>query len=61
MGRWAVVRTADNVVTNIVEWDGVAPWSPPPGEMAVALGATWCDLGWIYDPATDTFAAPPAP
>ena len=30
MARYAVID-ADNIVQNVVEWDGVAKWSPPPG------------------------------
>jgi len=30
MGRYAVIGP-DNVVQNVIEWDGVAKWNPPSG------------------------------
>lgn len=31
MARYALVRTSDNTVMNIIEWDGGAGWAPPAG------------------------------
>jgi hypothetical protein len=47
--RHAIV-VAD-VVENVVLWDGVTPWTPPPDASVVALDADErCEIGWIYDP-----------
>lgn len=35
MGRYAVVDSA-GLIVNVVEWDGLKPWSPPPGTALVA-------------------------
>jgi len=59
MSRWAVIRSDDNVVDNIIEWDGVAPWAPPADHYAVAMGSADVDIGYVYDPATGTFSPPP--
>lgn len=55
--RYALVNTA-NVVSNIVLWDGVTPWTPPDGETAIRVGDQMCDLGYTYDPATGLFSPP---
>lgn len=58
MRYWAVIR--DNVVENVVVWDGHSEWSPPAGcglvditDMENAPGP-----GWTYDPATGDFFPP---
>lgn len=33
--RYIIV--ADGLITNTVEWDGEAEWSPPEGQTAIAL------------------------
>lgn len=48
MSRYAVVH--ENVVTNIVEWDGVSEWSPSAGEVQ-DIGDDICSIGWIKTPA----------
>lgn len=57
MAVYAVVQDADDVVVNVVEWDGEALWSPPPGTTAVLdsgneaiIGGTYVD-GVFYPPA----------
>ena len=57
--RYAVVN-ASNVVDNVVLWDGVEPWTPPQGHIAVLIGAQMCDIGYTYDSATGLFS-PPVP
>ena len=48
MNTYAVV--ADGVVFNVVVWDGVAPWSPGVGAVALQLVAgEWCEIGAVYD------------
>lgn len=61
VARWAVVREADNVVDNIIEWDGETPWAPPAGHVAVPIGEQECDRGYVYDPDDGTFSPPPVP
>lgn len=61
MGRWAVVRTADNLVVNVIEWDGVAPYTPPAGTFLVDGTGKDVGPGYSYDPATGQFTAPPDP
>jgi hypothetical protein len=34
MDRYAIINE-DGVVTNICNWDGVTPWSPPEGSIAI--------------------------
>tara|TARA_B100001094_G_scaffold319161_1_gene363620 strand:+ start:1922 stop:2341 length:420 start_codon:yes stop_codon:yes gene_type:complete len=39
MGRYAIIE--NNIVTNIIEWDGnTTTWTPPTGSVQVALAAT---------------------
>lgn len=61
VGRWALVRTADNVVDNAIEWDGVTPYTPPAGTYLV--NADGKDMGpqYRYDPNTGEFTPPPEP
>jgi hypothetical protein len=61
VARWAVIRDADDVVDNIIEWDGSTPWTPPAGHYVIAIGDQWCDIGYLYDPDTGTFSPPPPP
>jgi|NOAtaT_7_FD_contig_31_7043877_length_310_multi_2_in_0_out_0_2 hypothetical protein len=52
---------SENVVVNMVLWDGVTPWTPPDGCTPIKINSQPCDIGWIYDPQTGTFSPPPAP
>ena len=61
MGRWAVVRVADNMVVNVIEWDGVATYTTGPGMMLVDGGGKDVGPEYSYDPATGEFTAPPPP
>lgn len=44
MGRYAVVE--DDIVTNVVEWDGVSAWAPKTGEV-IFTGEDFVSIGWI--------------
>ena len=58
MARYAVID-AENIVQNVIEWDGVAEWSPPDGQTALLdTDPPTAQLSYIYDPATGTFSAP---
>lgn len=60
MGRWALID-AINAVVNVIEWDGVAPYTPPAGLTMIATNGQACGPGFTYDPATGTFVEPPPP
>ena len=47
MARDALVE--DNKAVNIVEWDGdTSIWSPPSGQIAVAIGSSGIGIGMTY-------------
>lgn len=45
--RYALVQ-ADGLVANVVEWDGVEPWTPPEDLTPVEATAEVCP-GWRLD------------
>ena len=54
--NYAIIDT-NNLVINMVVWDGNPPWSPPEGCIAVlAIGDA--SIGWSY---VDGEFIPPAP
>lgn len=61
LGRWALVRTADNMVVNVIEWDGVTPYTPPADVTVVNCDGKVAGPGFTYDPATGDFIDPPPP
>lgn len=58
MARYAVID-GTNTVTNVIKWDGNAPWSPPAGCIAV-LSST-ANIGCSYDPDSGEFGPTPPP
>ena len=48
MARYALVRTSDSIVTNITEWDGVSPYTPPTGTTAVLDAAAKAIIGATF-------------
>jgi hypothetical protein len=54
-GTYALVDSTDTV-QNIIVWDGVSQYTPPPGEVTVPL-TSGAGIGWTY--ANGTFTAPP--
>ena len=57
----AVVNQETLIVLNIIVAD---PAIDPPPEGCVLIGITDgepCDIGWVYDPATNTFLNPNPP
>lgn len=53
MKNYAVIQ--NNIVTNIIIWDGMATWSPPQGSSLVDLTDTATpDIGSSYDGTTFT-------
>lgn len=51
-GTYAVVE--NDVVTNLVIWDGKSKWKPDTGTAVLVNGS--CGIGWRYD--GKTFIAP---
>jgi hypothetical protein len=55
---YAIIQAG--IVINVTSWDGITPWTPPPGDIAVRIPAgsnAW--IGWGYDGTH--FTPPPAP
>lgn len=46
MNTWAVVNDETNEIVNAVVWDGVKPWSPPPGHSAYQASPVY--IGWLW-------------
>ncbi len=55
MDRYAVVN-ADNLVVNVILWDGKSSWQPPKGCSVVR--SDYCDIGHTYNPEKETFSYP---
>lgn len=55
MDRYAVVN-AENVVTNVIVWDGVTKWTPPPGH--VVKPHEECGIGDIWNDQLGDFVRP---
>lgn len=54
--RSALVNQNNNIVDNIIVADPVIP-SPFEGYIMIGLADdTLCDIGWVYDPSTNTFS-----
>lgn len=59
--KWAIIDT-QNIVTNIIVWDGMSPYDPGEGNTLIKINdGVYCAIGWIYDPATQTFSPPAEP
>lgn len=53
--KYAIVNNSDNLVVNIIAWDGSYGWEPPKETTAVEiLTGEECELNYTYDP----FGAP---
>lgn len=53
--RYAVVK--NNVVENMIAWDGVVPYTPPQG--TILIQSDMAGPGWIWD--GNNFSKPPRP
>lgn len=51
----AVIDQQTNIVTNIIMADAHTDPAPD-GYYLVDVTNVFCDIGWIYDPATQTFS-----
>lgn len=56
----AVVDQTTNIVVNIIVADASVDPAPD-GCFLVNVDNTPCDIGWIYDPASNTFINPNPP
>lgn len=58
MPQYAVVN-ADNIVENVVVWDGASLWRPPEGRILVDAENKKCNVGWKHDNGEFTDPNPP--
>lgn len=56
MKRYPIIDVATNIVINVSQWDGVTPWSP--GEGFIAIQSDVAEIGDIYNPETGEFTKP---
>jgi hypothetical protein len=60
MKIYALIDTATTVVVNVVVWDGLPPWAPEYGQIAVVIPeGSNAGIGWTY--VDGEFIAPPEP
>ncbi|BFT62377.1 tail fiber assembly protein [Pseudomonas moorei] len=58
MGSYAEIK--GGIVVNMFVWDGVEPWEPPEGSVAVVVeDGSDVSIGYLYDGTV--FSAPPKP
>jgi hypothetical protein len=55
MNKYALINN-QNIVDNIVLWDGGDSWQPPQTMTCINVENIECDLGWVYDGSA--FTAP---
>jgi hypothetical protein len=62
MNHYAMIQ-ADGTVRGCAAWDGVTPWTPPPGiDLVLRLNdGERCGPGWIYDMSGNPRFSPPPP
>lgn len=59
MKNYAIID-ATNIVINVIVWDGLPPWTPPSGCIAVEIPeGNNAGIGWTY--VDGEFIAPPEP
>ncbi len=59
MGNWAVVNDTNNIVENIILWDGESTWSGPEGYTCIDLtDHPGVGADWTYDSETQAFTPP---
>lgn len=59
MSLYAVIATGNNVVNNIIVWDGHEQWGPGKGYTAVEIKkGQACNMGYVYDKETGEFTEP---
>ena len=55
---WLEYNTETGLVTNAIEYDGQANYTPPEGLALVERGESEAWIGWTYNPEAETFIAP---
>ena len=56
---WAIINS-ENIVVNMISWDGESTWSPPEGTHVINVtDIESAAIGSTYDPVTQTFTPPP--
>lgn len=69
MNKYALINN-QNIVDNVVLWDGGDSWQPPENMTCLNVEGIDCSIGWVYDGSTFTAPeivvvtpepAPPAP
>lgn len=55
MQRYALINN-QNIIDNIVSWDGESNWTPPENMTCVNVENIFCDIGWTYNGSV--FTAP---
>lgn len=55
MNKYALINN-QNIVDNIVVWDGGDSWQPPQTMTCINVENIECNLGWVYDGSA--FTAP---
>ncbi len=60
VNTWAIVGNDDNVVRNIIRWNGAGNYPPPQGTRFVSVAGLRAGIGWTLN-EDGTFSMPPAP
>lgn len=55
MNKYALINN-QNIVDNIIVWDGGDSWQPPQTMTCINVENIECNLGWVYDGSA--FTAP---
>ena len=55
MNKYALISN-ENIVDNIVFWDGSDSWQPPENMTCINVEDIDCSIGWVYDGSA--FTAP---
>ena len=48
MYRYALINN-QNIVDNVILWDGTPVWSPPENMICINVEGIHCGIGWAYD------------
>ena len=56
-----IIIDADGLITNAIEWDGVAEWAPPEGSTAVKHGSAQTGDTYIHGVVTPAPVPEPVP
>jgi len=38
-----------NIIENVISWDGVTEWTPPKNMTCINIQNIECGIGWTYD------------